>query len=204
MSARVAIMAILLSAPPAAQTTLATLPGPADTALGSSVAGIADLNGDGVPELVVGMPRTNTPNGAFSGRVRVYSGAYLLHGTPPDVLYEWDGDLGQGVSSGETVAAGGDVDADGVPDIAVGATGDDQGGLSFDCGSVRVFSGATGSTLATFYGGGHKGLGISLAFVGDVDADGFDDVAGGENCFCVGPTFPGKVFVWSGEWIASP
>jgi hypothetical protein len=72
-----------------------------------------------------------------------------------------------------------------------------------DCGSVRVFSGATGATLATFYGGGHKGLGVAVAFVGDVNGDGFDDVAGGENCFCVGPIFPGKVFVWSGEWIAS-
>ncbi len=194
---------LLSPLPLRAQTTLATLPGPPDTALGTSVAGIADLNGDGVPDVVVGMPRTSTPNGAFSGRVRVYSGAYLLHGTPPDVLYEWDGDPGQGVNSGESVAAGGDVDADGVPDIAVGASGDDQGGLSFDCGSVRVFSGATGTALATFYGGGHKGLGVSVAFVGDVNADGFDDVAGGETCFCVGPTFPGKVFVWSGEWIAS-
>jgi hypothetical protein len=185
-----------------AQTTLVTLAGPPDTDLGSSVAGIADLNADGVPEVLVGMPRTTTPNGAFSGRVRVYSGAYLIHGTPPDVIYEWDGDLGQSVGFGETLAAGGDVDADGVPDIAVGATGDDHGGISMDCGSVRVFSGATGSTLATFYGGGHKGMGASVAFVGDVNADGYEDVAGGENCFCAGPSFPGRLTVWSGEWIA--
>src|SRR6187455_2661082 len=124
MSARagsIVLCVCLCAAPLAAQSTLATLPGPADTALGSSVAGVGDLNGDGIPDVVVGMPRTDTPNGAFSGRVRVYSGAYLLSGTPPAVLREWDGDPGQGVHSGETVAAGGDVDADGVPDIAVGA-----------------------------------------------------------------------------------
>lgn len=200
--ARIVAGAIASSAPLCAQSTLVTLPGPADTALGSSIAGAGDLDGDGIPDLAVGMPRTSTANGAFSGRVRVYSGAFLVHGTGPAVLREWDGDPGISVGLGGALAAGRDVDGDGVPDLVAGATGDDQGGLLMDCGLVRVYSGGSGAVLASFHGGGHKGLGASVAFVGDVNGDGYEDVAGGATGFVIGQVFPGRAWVWSGEWIA--
>ena len=185
-----------------AQSPLASIDGPASSALGSAVGSIADLNGDGVREVVVGLPSLSTASGSFSGAVRVYSGAYLLHGTQPDILYQWNGAPGTAVGLGNALAAGVDVDGDGVQDVLVGATGDDLGGLAPDSGSVNVFSGASGALLASFSSTPHKGLGVSVAFVGDVNGDGYEDVGGGQNPFTVGPTAPGAAFVWSGEWIA--
>ncbi|MBK7644343.1 MAG: FG-GAP repeat protein [Planctomycetes bacterium] len=197
-----ALAALLLAGALRAQSPLASINGPANSTLGSAVGSIADLNGDGVREVVVGMPSMSTASGGFSGQVRVYSGAYLLHGTQPDILFQWNGALGAAVGLGNALAAGVDVDGDGVQDVLAGATGDDQGGLAPDSGSVNVFSGASGALLATFYSTPHKGLGISVAFVGDVNGDGYEDVGGGQNPFTVGPTAPGNAFVWSGEWIA--
>ena len=143
---------------------------------GVSVSGAGDVNGDGVPDLVVGSP-ADSSNGANSGRAWVYSGA---NGA---VLYTFDGDPGDIL--GFEVSGAGDVNDDGFDDLIVGAEFD--GSNLTASGSVRVFSGFDGSVLYNFEGdaGGDR-FGHSVSGVGDVNGDGIPDffagsVQGGAN-----------------------
>ena len=94
---------------------------------GASVDGVGDVNGDGVPDLIVGVPNDGN-NGFNSGRARVLSGA---DGT---VIYNFDGDSAEDFF-GISVSGAGDVNGDGVADFIVGAvSGGANGG-----GYARVF-----------------------------------------------------------------
>ncbi|MCB9899481.1 MAG: FG-GAP repeat protein [Planctomycetes bacterium] len=87
------------------------------------------------------------------------------------VLQEHVGPLGHDL--GQSIAGGGDVDADGVPDLLVG-----EAGTSAGPETVHVFSGLDGSELLTLPASGSFGL--ALAFVGDLDLDGHDDFVVGQ------------------------
>lgn len=135
--------------------------------MGSSVAGVGDIDGDGYPDFAVGSPYEDTVNGAASGSVRV------LSGVDGRVLYKFDGDAPSS-GFGGAVAGAGDVDGDNVADIIIGAGLDDTMGT--DAGSVRVVSGLTGFAAYTLYGSGPgDNYGCAVDGVGDFDLDGFDD-----------------------------
>jgi hypothetical protein len=119
------------------------------------VAGLGDLDGDGVPEQAVGS--------TGGQRVEVYSGA---DGT---LLHTWSGSG----RFGHVISALGDVDGDGVGEVLVGAPCDPD----YCRGRIYVFSGATGTLLAERKGPEITLFGNSVAALGDVDGDGVDDVA---------------------------
>lgn len=172
------VLLSVLAARARAQGVVHTVLGTPDTSFGSAVRHAGDLDFDGVDDLAVGMPRATSSMAPFIGRACVLSGASLRSGSVPCVIRRWEGDLGQGVRFGASIGTGGDVDGDKVPDVAIGAPGDDHAFQAMDCGSVRVCSGLTGATLHTFYAGGHKGLGGAVAIVGDVNGNGFQCVSG--------------------------
>lgn len=98
--------------------------------LGTAVAGTGDVDGDGYGDVLVGS-RLETGNGVNSGTLRLFSGpdfklTYLLLGDSA------------GDQIGTSIGFGGDVNADGFPDVIAGATGDDNGGAG--SGSARVYS----------------------------------------------------------------
>ena len=154
----------------ASSKTYLTLTGDASgDQFGASVAAMADVDGDNVPEIIVGAPYGADAKGNYYGYARVYSGA---SGKTIQTLYGETDSEGFGTS----VAGLDDVDGDGTADLAVGAiyATNTDGGPS---GVVRVLSGADGSTLATFEGAGkYDAFGTSVASAGDFDGDGVPEI----------------------------
>lgn len=154
----------------------------AQTGLGAALAPLGDLDGDGIAEIAVGSA-LDDPNVAPAGAVhvratRTNSTWFSLAGPAP------------GSAFGRAVVAIGDVDGDGTTDLAIGAPRHSAAATA--SGSIRLVSGASGSTLWTTAGPvANARLGSSLAALGDIDGDGIPDLAS---------TAPGvaQVFVLSG------
>jgi hypothetical protein len=138
---------------------------------GASVAAIGDVNGDGVPDFVVGAPGGT---GISGGAVHGYSG---LDGSELTQLYHLGSTFRDNL--GASMVALGDVNGDGVPDFAVGAPGADHGnkGVGVSYGRVLWYSGKDGNVLRSIDGPAANGVfGEAIASCGDQDKDGVTDV----------------------------
>ncbi|HUU46110.1 MAG TPA: hypothetical protein VM118_10300 [Acidobacteriota bacterium] len=153
---------------------------------GTALASVGDLDGDTVPELLVGAEQYSGAPGyasLYSGR----TGAFM---------HMFTGD-GVGDLFGHDVAGAGDVDNDGTPDLIIGAQENDAGGDN--AGRAYVYSGQTYTPLHTFTGTILAGLGESVGGVGDVDDDGHDDVIVGAPRDNGGVLNSGAAYVYSGH-----
>jgi hypothetical protein len=162
------------------------------------VSSAGDVNGDGYSDVVVGA--RNYDNGENDeGRAFLYLGSSSsLELTPA-----WTAESNQANASfGGSVASAGDVNGDGYSDVVVG-------GFYFS-------NGETGEGRAFLYVGSSSGLaptpvwtaesnqtnaflGSSVASAGDVNGDGFSDVAVGAPYFTNGQTDEGRAFVYLGS-----
>lgn len=156
--------------------------------LPNSTAGIGDINGDAVPDILAG---TSIQDGRY----------VIISGATGASLRDVDGSIeGQGCG----VAAYGDspLDPDNVPDYLVGAPMADPGGRT-NAGEVRLFSGATGAILQRFSGpvaDEFIGCGQAIATVGDVNGDGVADVAvGSPNADPGALSNAGKIYLFLGQ-----
>ena len=155
---------------------------------GVSVSGVPDLNGDGRDEILIGAPKHSPDGYIFAGK------AYLVLGrssgwSQNESLANADvaivGDADQQLL-GTRVAGVGDIDNDEKGDILVSSANPTESG--------RVFL-LLGSTLATAAAsipassadcqilGADFSTGDALAGLGDVNGDGYDDVAIGAPIF---------------------
>lgn len=158
----------------------------AGVALGRSLDGIGDLDGDGVPEWMVA-----APGPAFTGDAVVHlllgagTGSLVLGPLPPDRGITLPG-LAFGDDLGWSVAGLGDFNGDGWPDVALGAPSD---GGQFGNGAVYVVFGRPdlGTLDLAQVAQGRGGFvvtgedfddeaGFSVASAGDFDGDGSDDL----------------------------
>ncbi len=140
----------------------------ADDLFGRTIAGAGDVNADGFDDFIVGAIGDDN-GGSNAGSARVFSGA---NGS---VLFTFYG-TGANDQFGSSVAGAGDVNNDGYDDLIVGAFQDDDSAV--DAGSATVFSGLDGSILFKIDGNAAQdNFGISVAGVGDLDGDSFDDFA---------------------------
>jgi hypothetical protein len=141
-------------------------------AAGGSVAIVPDVNGDGFDEVLVG---------AYG--VDSVGAAYLVLGPVTADLSTADADLvilgtESGGALGLSVDGAGDVDGDGAGDFIISAHAING------AGEVYLFLGVSGGSLspsdadATFSSStSNHAWGYSIAGAGDLDADGFDDIA---------------------------
>ena len=143
---------------------------------GCAVADAPDIDGDLVPDFVVGARGITPPGGNLrAGR------AYVLSGVDGTEIYHIDGGPRLGLL-GAVVARLGDLDGDGVDDLGSGAYNARGPGAPLGAGQVRVWSGATGVGLFSLNGAIPQGwFGRSLANAGDCDGDGIDDILVGAN-----------------------
>lgn len=176
---------------------------------GTSVASAGDMNGDGFGDLIVGAWRAGTETGAArTGRAYVFFGGPGVDAVADLVLIGAASDDRFGIS----VSSAGDVNADGFSDVIVGAPNNDAGGTS--AGRAYIYFGGTfPDATADRILGGLEGdaFGYSVSSAGDLNADGFADVAAGAYAdggtgrayvFYGGPALdgaPDRVFVGVGE-----
>lgn len=159
------------------------------------VAGAGDVNGDGLSDLIVGIPRGSELDPSGAGK------SYVLFGkanwskatidlTKLDAMdgFRLDG-AAPGDASGSSVGSAGDFNGDGIGDIAVGAGWSDPSGRQ-DAGSIYIVYGsretkqpaidladlgvATGLRIDGRSAG--ENCGSVVASAGDVNGDGFDDI----------------------------
>jgi hypothetical protein len=152
--------------------------------LGASVAGLGDVNGDGLADFAAGIPDRDSA-GTDSGSVRVYSGV------DGSTLYTVNGGAARD-ELGACLASVGDLDGDGVRDFIVSSAAN----------YARVYSAKSGTLLKTLTGdpanpgyfGGHVGS------AGDVDGDGVCDlIVGAGTAFLGPPNGQGAAYVYSGK-----
>ncbi len=163
-----------------------------DDQFGGSVANLGDVDTDGVPDLAVGA-ESDDDGGTNRGAVWILfmnsNGTVRTHQKISDIEGGFNGVLDDTDGFGQSVANLGDLDGDSVPDLAVGAIDDDDGGPTR--GAVWVlFMNSNGTvraeqkisdTAGGFGGGLDDGdrFGSSIANLGDLDGDGIADLAVG-------------------------
>ncbi|MBC8330242.1 MAG: FG-GAP repeat protein [Planctomycetes bacterium] len=101
-------------------------------ALGWSVSGAGDVDGDGFDDLIVGA------HGADPGGLSAAGSAYVYSGATGSLIWQFDGQA-SGDNLGWPVSGAGDVDGDGFADVIVGAHWASPGGLT-NAGSAYVYS----------------------------------------------------------------
>lgn len=135
-------------------------------------AALADWDGDGVEDKLVGAPYATSASGSL-GAVLVYAGQGAGFATEPTAVLTGDDNFGF------SVAEVGDLDGDGRADFAVGAIAGD-GDVASLAGSVTLFRGGSrGERLAKIAGEVPLArFGLAIA-AGDFDGDGHRDLAVG-------------------------
>jgi hypothetical protein len=159
---------------------------------GCSIASLGDLDGNGIGDIAVGADGDDDGAGG-QGAVWILflndDGTVLTEQKISETAGGFEGLLDNSDNFGNSLSSLGDVDGDGIVDLAVGAPGDDDGASGQ--GAVWIlFLNADGtvkaeqkiSAIAGGFEGGLHGddlLGASVASAGDLNSDGFVDLAVG-------------------------
>jgi len=162
---------------------------------GEAVATAGDVNGDGYSDILIGAP------GHTSGRGKVY--AYYGNPEAPEEDASWTKLSNKEDSQfGLSVSTAGDVNGDGYADVIVGAPIWDAGQVGE--GRVFVYMGS-GDGLITYpdwepqQNQANAQFGYAVAWAGDVNGDGYDDVIVGAPYYDSSHDDEGAAWVYCGS-----
>lgn len=174
-----------------------------DDRFGISIANLGDLNNDGIIDIAVGA-ECDDDGGDMRGAIWILfmntDGTVKAHQKISATEGGFNGNLIDGAEFGFAVENIGDLDNDGIIDIAVGAVGDDDGSFMRFVGSVWIlFLNSDGTVklhqkISNTQGGFQGDLfpfnafGSSITNLGDLDEDGINDIAVGAEGDCEGST----------------
>ena len=169
--------------------------GQANEHFGESIAGNADVDGDGHPDLAVGAPLRSSGGFSSNGGVEIYRGGSVAGGPWAVLAGEASDDW-----FGQSIALG-DLDGDGKADIAVGAPYNDRGGSA--AGAVFIYRGGATPPAAPWKvltgQAANDQFGWSVACVGDVNGDGYGDLVVGARLHGIGlSASAGRVYLFFG------
>jgi hypothetical protein len=189
-----------------------TIGGQASAHLGVAVSTAGDANGDGYADVLIGAPGydsiTGTTTLTDAGRAYVYLGS--LTGLVTDTIGWIAGGEQAGSQFGAAVSTAGDANGDGWADILIGAPGYDVTGTAIltDVGRVYAYYGrSTAGESAPFtespnwvatgdQAGARFGAAVSIA--GDLNSDGYADIAIGAPDYDDVQPNEGAAFVYQG------
>ena len=173
---------------------------------GQDVAGLGDVNGDGIDDLLIGAFNAD-PNGTRSGQAFVVFGSSTGFGGSSVDLSSLDGTNGYVINGysaqdrlGIAISTAGDFNDDGIDDFLVGATGQYSAYLVFGTTdavatpfSPTSLDGTNGVAFSNF--DSYDGVGTSVAGGQDVNGDGIPDIVVGAPFQTDGSTYYGATYV---------
>ncbi|KQS28120.1 FG-GAP-like repeat-containing protein [Dyadobacter sp. Leaf189] len=178
-------------------TTTSLSQGQPDSRMGCSVSGLGDINGDGFDDVAVSAPQYDHGQ-EDEGVVFVYHGSNKGIQTDPKIVLECDQ---IGADFGIAMSGGGDLNGDGFSDLVVGA--ELYNGGQANEGAVFVFYGSSNGFSNVFTrlesDVQQAWMGVAVSSVGDVNNDGFDDVAIGAPTYSNVESNEGAVFLYLGS-----
>ena len=175
-----------------------------DDHVGEWVDDAGDVNGDGFSDLVLGAYKQSGVGEYSGGAYLVLGSAEPTHLSADDAAGVYPGEA-EGDRAGVSVSGLGDLDGDGYGDFAVGAYEASNSGKY--AGSAYVMYGtATGVSSRSLgeadaiFTGEDPGdnAGISVSDAGDLDGDGFDDLAIGARNHGSDDPHIGAAYIWLG------
>jgi len=183
---------------------------------GWSVSSLGDVNSDGFDDLIIGSPCAPSLTGAMNaGRTYIIFGKSALSSIGTMELDDMDvgqglviGGAAEGDHTGSSVKGAGDVNADGIPDVLIGAPSAES-----STGSVYVLFGKVGmSSVKTLnldnppvdsvlkihgiYPGDNLGDTNGVSGLGDVNGDGISDfIMGAKWANALGKQYAGQAYI---------
>ncbi|MEO8590380.1 MAG: FG-GAP-like repeat-containing protein [Flavobacteriales bacterium] len=168
---------------------------------GYSLSTAGDVNGDGYSDLIVGAPtwESDAVNQSQEGSAWIFHGSASGIGTVPNIILQSNAAL---IYMGSSVDGIGDVNNDGYSDVIAGAW---IASLpTFQEGAAYVYLGSAAGLTNTFANrlernqGGAQ-FGSTVAGAGDLNGDGYSDVAVGAYRYdIVAGADDGAVFIYNG------
>ncbi|MEW5870494.1 MAG: FG-GAP-like repeat-containing protein [Chloroflexota bacterium] len=173
----------------------------ADMDLGSSVASAGDINGDGYADIIIGAPKYDSSY-ADEGALFVWNGSM----SGPDWSYWFARGNSPNAQLGYAVDSAGDVNGDGYDDIIAGApyfnNGTQEEGMAFVWQGSASGLGSSGDPSNADWKAESNtfaaALGASVAGAGDLNGDGYADVAVGAPNYSWNQANEGRALVWFG------